>query len=331
MSDFARTLLAAGNAISEGLDRDARTSALNNAQSRRDKIQAQDIDEAERRLQLQNSANQLSVDLLKTGAPTSQVKTAAGAVGPSAALTGVQRLAEAFASGSNKAKKVADEQLHAEKTFEARQGSLDRITGLAKTLITAKSKDAAFPVTGTEVAKSIQRFIPEKLQDNAFKEAGHLETIQKSVTEIDAIFLAQEGVGIGATIPFTAKKAALEVANANILNLTAAAVKGNPSEKEFEKQLEPFTIAASDTDAQAEEKRKGLMQFIKINAPATPLLKQFKIPIARFKKAADVTADDLISIPEGSRQDFLKQFPQEKQTELINSVLWKSEASKSGR
>jgi len=320
------------------------TRAVNTAQERaqelNEQLQIESINQKEFRQQQFQNAQGLSQELQSLGASVSQQQAAVANFGPGAAKSGVQNLAEAFAVGDEQGKVTAESQIVAQNAagrdilertnrFKARQNKFDRISRFAELQI-----EKGVPVSGTAdaIASSIEKNVPKNFQIAAMKEVGAEIKFQEDKGLVNSWYDSQINTSFMARVPWSESKTKLDTANASITTMIASAIKGNPSDPEFERQVAPFLLEASDRDAQLEIKRQGALDFVISKKPASPILRTYRIPLGSLKNPEDVTLKDYEQVKGlKAKQDFLSTLPPKKQIELQNEFLFNEGKKKHGR
>lgn len=176
-------------------------------------------------------------------------------------LPGMQAIAQAEEDAAvSRARRIKEAQIQA--------------SGIAQALAASPEQGGGASVT----AREIEARVPKTLQDDAFKELKGERTLENFVNHGAEIYERLKEIGtLEAGAPFTAAGATLETFNANLLNTAGDAVKGNPSEKEFQKQMEPYMVKSYDSKKRIDAKKEGFINFLKQGYESTPLLDEYGI------------------------------------------------------
>ena len=149
-------------------------------------------------------------------------------------------------------------------------GKLDIQKG---TLLSQVAQSGAGMAMQDPTMRAIYTQVPKELRDNAVKEKGFVDKYNNAVNGVKDIYSQLGKIGVVAgNMPFSKTKARMESLNAVLISKAMSAVKGNPSEGEFKRQVSPFMIEPSDTKQQVNEKLNGMLEFLETNKEPTPIL-----------------------------------------------------------
>jgi ribosome recycling factor len=132
-------------------------------------------------------------------------------------------------------------------------------------------------IYGDDVAIKIQTMVPEKQRAQAFEELSTIAEYRQSKASIEKTLseLANIG-GISGNIPFSEASAKADAGRASILATLQGVWKGPMSDRET-KLAQDLIPVPSDTTAQAEVKKRLMLEFVDRNKKQTPLLKHYGI------------------------------------------------------
>lgn len=137
-------------------------------------------------------------------------------------------------------------------------------------------------IHGGEVDEMTRKILalPEQFQKEAFKEKGYIESGRSAIEGTEKAFDDFAKISaIEGSIPFSEKKAKIEVGRASILANVVKSLGSNPSDRDM-RVIEQMLPNKTDTVAQIRAKKKLMADFMKrkqAEINPTPMLKGFGI------------------------------------------------------
>jgi hypothetical protein len=167
-------LFQAMNMFKEGVNQMSVTRGISNAQQQMNQLNSAQMDEIEKRNALQGIANNLALDLGKTGAPVHQIQSAVGAVAPTAIKTADDAILQGALAGPRGASltelgKTADMN-SAAPAFEQQQRTQDFTAGE-----NAKNRQMQLEIAGLRNnggKGKIRNLTPKEIKDITSYEEG---------------------------------------------------------------------------------------------------------------------------------------------------------------
>ncbi len=280
-------LFKAFGAFNQGLQSYAISSALKDATSQVNQLNAQAIKDTEKNAQLQALGNQLALQLGGLGAPVSQIQSAVGAILPQQDATIQQGLLSPYAPNQDRAKAAWEMQQQAEERQLARREQMQ---------LNAEGRQEArmnrLMDRRADVKEQTLKPIPTKQQDELINAQVGLSDLNDIRTQVTAI---QNSVGpIAARNPlrqFIPDQAAFEMQVNRMFDAYRVAVTGAAaSEKEME-ALRKSTLQSTDTLPVFLKKLERAETIVKRHTGARlETLKRAKIDVSGFENMFDSTS-----------------------------------------
>lgn len=135
--------------------------------------------------------------------------------------------------------------------------------------------------TGQNPEYAVSVLVPEKHQAKAFEEIEKVTMYKNSVNGIKQLFAEAKKLNAGlSSLPFNQQRSRREAIKAQLVGAIRETMRGTGqiSDKETELMVEPLINATFDTDAQLDEKQKGVLNQISVKVRGgTPILKAYGI------------------------------------------------------
>lgn len=177
------------------------------------------------------------------------------------------------------------------------------------------------PGTGGDAAEgadidpftAIQQRVPKAQRNMAIKELGYTTALKEGILAVQEQGKMFDTLGAGAyaslgPYSLTESAAKLKTINARFAGIASKTIKGNPSEGEALRQIEPFQLKATDSKEVKDAKIQGLTEYLIQNSEETPILNSLKLggkDAVRnaFLNGGDAASSDQIEVDNINLQD----------------------------